>query len=82
MKKYRLEAEVTISIHAEIYANSKEEALEMADELSMPTIHEDHRYNNEDEPDETWGTSGELDGEAVNIQVTELNDIDMGEDDE
>lgn len=69
LKKYTLSAEVTISLHAVVYAKSKKHALELGGDLGMPTIHEDSRYNNSDESDEEWRTSGELDGEAMAIEA-------------
>lgn len=66
MPRYRVTAQVTISLHADIEADSAAEAQVMADELEMPTIHQDYS-----QPDGEWATSGELDGEACNIGVEE-----------
>lgn len=65
MPRYRLNASVTVSIHAVIEAKSRKHALELAEELSMCCIHES--THDPDPADGDWHTSGELDGPAKNV---------------
>lgn len=69
MKRYAVTANVTIGLNATVLARSKKHALELAADLGLPTIHEDARYNSEDESDDEWRTSGEIDGMALDIDA-------------
>ena len=63
MKKYRVSAEVTISIFTDVMATSKKEALELAKERGLSQISDDGF------PEREWTTSGELDGEPKNLTI-------------
>jgi hypothetical protein len=72
-KKFTVRADVTISLHAEVYAADEAAALELAESLYMPLIHENPPYRREGISDEHWNTSGEFDGEPKNL-TAELDD--------
>lgn len=64
--RYRVRALVTISISTVVEdADSPEQAIEIASERELPGIHE---YG---ERQDAWATSGELDGEPVNLTAEE-----------
>lgn len=69
LKKYDVRSSVTISLNATVYARSKKHAAELAEELSMPDLHENTRYDEPGESHDEWRTSGELDGSAVEIEA-------------
>jgi hypothetical protein len=73
-KPYMVRALVTVSIHAQMYADSEEEALEKAADLCMPHIHENTTYRREGVSDDHWNTSGELDGEAFDYYAIKLDE--------
>lgn len=62
--KYTLRAEVTISLHATVEAETEAEALELADSLPLCTI-----FESGSDPTVEWCTSGELDGTPQNIEI-------------
>ncbi len=70
MKTFSVTADVTISLYARVRATSEKDALHRAGLLAMPTIRDDSKQNSDGE-NETWSTSGELDGEAYGIKVDE-----------
>lgn len=71
MPTFRFSAEVTISLHAEIEAESEEEAREIVEAYEMPTL----CYQCAGEQDEGhWSNTGEYDGEALNIRVEEIEE--------
>jgi hypothetical protein len=74
-KKYHVSASVTISLHQTVWAKSRKDALRIAGELSMPSIHDsdqsmwlDEQDDQAENPD-VWSTSGELDGVASEIDA-------------
>ena len=69
-KKYLVCGEVTISVHCEVEANSKEEALELARDLPMMSLCH-HCASGSEKYEDEWRTSGELDGEPQNLWVEE-----------
>lgn len=72
MRAFQVSATVTISLYATIAANSKQEAIAKAKKLVMPQIRDESDNENGDceegEPI-AWATSGELDGEARDIEA-------------
>lgn len=67
-KCYRVAAEVTISVSTVVYASSKEEAKRLAGEHPMMSL---CHVCASGEDDKEWVTSGELDGEPLNMSVEE-----------
>lgn len=67
-KRYTVSAMVTISIHTEVEAKSKKEAIKIAEGRSMTDIIDGDRTATPS--DECWVTSGELDGIPMNIEVS------------
>ena len=67
-KRYRVCAEVTISVHVDVLASNEDEARALAGgcEMQSPCYH----CSNPDS--DVWGTSGELDGEPKIIDVTSI----------
>jgi hypothetical protein len=63
MKTWRVVGEVTISVHTEVEAETEAEAREKALDHGMQQFC--HSCCNDQE--ETWTTSGELDGEITKI---------------
>jgi hypothetical protein len=62
--KYRVNALVTISIHTDVEAESEQEAYDLAYDRPMQSFC--HHCAGGD-PEEVWSTSGELDGEPINL---------------
>ncbi len=82
-RRYAVSASVTISLNAYVYARSEKEALMLAENLALPTIHEDERLNAEKgASDEEWRTSGELDGFPFALSAEEEEEEDDTDDDE
>lgn len=73
MAKFRVNAEVTITILKTIEAESKEAAIEAAHDLSMPSLCYQCSGGGEGD-DDTWELTGELDGSACEITVEEVGD--------
>jgi len=69
MKTYDVSAAVTISLHAQVRARSKKHALELAQELTLPSLC--HQCCGGGDGDTEWGLSGELDGEPKDFEATE-----------
>ncbi len=69
MKKYRLSAQVTISLSTIVEAESEEQAIEIADGRPMCSL-PSHEHSGDSE-DEVWVHSGEIDGTACHITVEE-----------
>lgn len=67
-KTFSLTASVTISLHATVEASSLKEALQKALDCEMETLITDN-WCSEDQ--DTWLTSGELDGEPFDITAEE-----------
>lgn len=63
MRRYIVNARVTISMLTHVDANSKSEAIEIAQERPVMTLC--HCCGGSDGIDEQWVTSGELDGEPT-----------------
>lgn len=69
MAKFVVSAEVTVSLHKEIEADSREEAIEKAQELGIPGLC--HFCENAGlDADDEWELNG-LDGEPDNLRVDE-----------
>jgi hypothetical protein len=68
MKRYRLSAQVTISVSTVVDAESPEAAIEEAENRSMVSLC--HQCAGGEEEVE-WITSGELDGEPQRVEATE-----------
>lgn len=67
LKKYRIQALVTISVHTEVEAKSGKEAGEIAlADRSMISLC--HQCGGGD-PTQEWCTSGELDGEPMKLRA-------------
>lgn len=62
-RKYLVSATCTISLHTMVEATSKEEAIEIASQRDIPQIIDQSDLN------ESWSTSGELDGEPQDLEV-------------
>lgn len=75
-KPFQVRAAITISLNAQVYARTEEEACALAADLSLPDIHENRRYREPGESDDEWRTSGELDGEPGDIQAEESDESD------
>ncbi len=72
MNRYLVTGHVTISVHVEVSANSKEEAIDLAERAPMMSLcHQCSRS----EPDE-WGNGGSFDGE---VEILEAEEIDPSE---
>jgi hypothetical protein len=69
--RYRVEAQVTISISTVVHARDSRHAIELARKQSMPEITEQGRHD--PDPEESWITSGELDGEPKDL-IASLED--------
>jgi hypothetical protein len=67
-KKYRVGAQVTISIYTDVEASSREEALEIAAGRDMAAIHH-ATHDTSAIAAKEWVTSGELDGEPRELRV-------------
>jgi hypothetical protein len=68
LKKYRVCAQVTISIYTDVEAGSRKEALEIAAGRDMAAIH--HAvYDTAAIAAAEWVTSGELDGEPCDLRI-------------
>jgi hypothetical protein len=67
-KKYRVSAQVTISIYTDVMATSKAQALKKAHARDMAAIHHS-THDTEAIAAEEWITSGELDGEPCDAYV-------------
>lgn len=68
MKRYHMTSEVTISLNTVVEARSKSEALKIAKERKLVDL----RATWQDDPEEEWCTSGELDGELGEIIVEDV----------
>lgn len=66
--RYRVVAMMTISVHTDVEANSAEQAIELAHDRQPTTIWEN---NDENEVNESWCTSGELDGTPFDLVAEE-----------
>jgi hypothetical protein len=65
-RKYRVCADVTISVSTVVEAESKEQAIEMAQEREMQGLcHQCSTGNDREE----WSLSGEIDGEPMNLRI-------------
>lgn len=69
MKRYIVTAEVTISMHTIVEAESDEEARSIAEGRSNK--HLCHQCAGDDNASEEWCTSGELDGSPERLRVEE-----------
>jgi hypothetical protein len=70
MPRYLVSGQVTISVCTEVEASSGKEAIRKAQDHGMMSLC--HSCSS-GEPTEEWVTSGELDGEVVEIYVEELD---------
>ena len=68
MKKYIVTGLVTISVHTEVFAETAEDAIEMAQERPLQSI---CHYCSGQKPVDQWITSGELDGEVKDMVCDE-----------
>jgi hypothetical protein len=66
MAKYVFTAQVTVSLYTEVHANSKEEALELAEQRGLQSLCHQCSSNGSDEQ---WSLTGELDGEPTDIRL-------------
>lgn len=64
-REFELVGEVTISVHTNVRAKSLKEAIKIAEGRALTSI----KNTWEDDPDEEWCTSGELDGTVTIIEV-------------
>lgn len=69
MKRYTVNATVTISIYTEVEAESEEEALELAEGREMCSLVPPSRMGSRS--DEVWCHCGELDGTPQDLRVEE-----------
>ena len=67
MKTYTVSAVVTVSLFTKVNANSKQEAIEIAESRGLQGLC--HQCASSREPHEEWSLSGELDGEPCDISV-------------
>jgi len=74
VKRYHLTSGVTISLNTVVEARSKSEALKIARERRLVDI----RATWQDDPEEEWCTSGELDGEIGEITIEEVEPVKRG----
>lgn len=76
MPKYLVMAEMTISVHTEVEADTLEEAIEIAQGRPvMGLCHQCAASAGSSHADlEEWRTNGELDGEPARIQAEPLDD--------
>lgn len=70
MPKYMVTSAITISMHTEVEADSAEEAKEIASQRGIMSMC--HSCARSDGDDEEWRTSGELDGEPVELFAEEV----------
>ena len=70
LKRFRVSAEVTISMHTDVDAANEEQARDLALDAGMMSLC--HQCAGED-GDGQWVTSGELDGEPTVIEVEEVD---------
>lgn len=68
--KYTVYGEMTISVHIEVEADSKEEARRIAEDSPIMSLCHQCASGSENYPDE-WRTSGELDSEVTITEVEE-----------
>jgi hypothetical protein len=68
MTTFRVSGQVTISIFADVEAETEEEAMEKAYELSMPSLC--HGCSSAHGHGDVWGVT-EFDGEASHLRVDE-----------
>lgn len=66
--KFRVRAQVTVSIFKEIEATSEEDALNLARDLCLPGLCYQCSEAGRDDND-VWQLGGELDGAATNIAI-------------
>jgi hypothetical protein len=71
--RYRVMAECTISVETIVEASSPEKARDLAHERTMMSLCHSCSSGS---PEEEWVTTGELDGEPMNLKVEE--DADEG----
>lgn len=71
LKRYRVEADITISIATAVRARDAAHAIQLARLQELPTIMENGL--NDPDPEDGWLTSGEMDGEPKNL-TAELED--------
>jgi hypothetical protein len=69
MARVAVVAEVTISIHTYVEAESGEEAMDVAEGRPMHSLC--YQCGGDSTVDEEWCTSGELDGSPVKMRVAE-----------
>lgn len=62
---FHLTATVTISLTTDVEANTREEALAIAEERDLVTLWATYQ----DDPKTEWVTSGELDGPVENVCI-------------
>lgn len=67
MPKFTLSAQVTISIHTVVEANSEEEAIQIAEDRPLCTLMDCGRMG--EHVEEVWFHSGELDGVPQDISI-------------
>lgn len=68
--KFKMNAQVTISLYKRIEADTPEEAIEIAKGLAMPGLCYACSEAGKGD-DELWQLGGELDGEATEIVIEE-----------
>lgn len=66
MKTYTISAQVTVSVYTTVLANSKQEAIEIAEQRTMQGLCHQCSSGN---VDSEWSLTGELDGEACKLEV-------------
>jgi len=69
MKRFRVSAEVTISLSTVVMAKDEKEAIELASARGMTSI-----VNHSQDEDSEWITSGEIDGDPMNLVAEEDED--------
>ena len=68
VRRYALSADVTVSLTIEVQAKTEKEAIRLAQEASMQSLCWSCASSEEGG---VWRLSGELDGEAENLEVFE-----------
>lgn len=68
---YRVSSLVTISMYTDVVAESKSEAIEIASSRGLQGLCHQCSSGNNALENEEWVTSGELDGEPFDLEVTE-----------
>jgi hypothetical protein len=74
VKRYRVTADVTISVSVVVHAKSKKGAVAAAEELPMMKLCHQCASNAHIADGEEWATSGELDGTPKNSYAVEEPD--------